>query len=625
VCYANQTAKHPCDGNICSGSSRQLLSLTRIFCKVRLALSLGTDREFYPLYPDNPTDPMRTLFFPLAAALAVAALPAQVLTTTFVGGNGQAGNMFDVQATIPLVINGFDVNLDAGTWDMEVYTLPANSPYLPDVANAAAWTLVGSTTGLLSLGPNVPTPMPIAVNVAVAAGDIQAFYVTVTNGTAINYTNGTTTGTLFASTPELNFYEGAGVAYPYASNFNPRVFNGNINYTAGTGFATKTKYGATCEFPSQFGEHFAQGDPIDLANTSWIMIDTGNGTWDVSQTAGFPYDAATPQASGIEIRDVTSPWFGTFTSSSCACWDDATIVITPTTGPLFYPDPATGSSVPYTQVSVNTNGTIRIGDQGLDNSFAFNGGNSGYVSTVFQGSAGPLLPQFALFFNDLDLDAAGSLWVEDSGGQLRFTWDGVPNWDAAAGVPSELNDLQITLLPGLVIYSFGPNVGNGGSASNEAIVGWSQGDNSANNRLDWTVEMASYVSGSGFVGPTTDATAAPILGTSFNVVVDGLSATAVIGGVIYGLTPLNPGISLGPIIGVNCDLLATLDLVRLGGPVAGTYTDAPFPVPNNSALVGALMSAQGFGLDTALIGPSSNEVNPLGATLGDAVLLTFGN
>ncbi|MFT4842175.1 MAG: hypothetical protein ACI8UD_004286 [Planctomycetota bacterium] len=567
---------------------------------------------------------MRSLFLPLAAALAVAALPAQTLTTTFAGGNGQAGNMFDLQAVIPVTITGFDVNLDAGTWDMEVYTLAPNLPYLPDVANPTAWTLVGSTTGLLSLGANVPTPLPIALSVPIAAGEVQAFYVTVTNGTAINYTNGTTTGALFASTPQLQFFEGAGVAYPFAANFNPRNFNANIHYTFAAGFATKEKYGSPCDFPSQFGEHFAQGAPVDLANTSWLMIDTGGGTWDVSQTAGFPYDAATPQASGIEIRDPTNPWFGAFTSSSCACWDDATVVMTPVTGGLTYPDPATGLSVPFTQISINTNGTIRVGDQGADNSFAYNGGNSGFVSSVFQGTAGPLLPQFALFFNDLDLDAAGSLWVEDNGGQLRITWDGVPNWDAAAGVPSAMNDLQITFIPGLVIYSFGPNVGNGGSASNEGIVGWSQGDGSTDNRLDWTVDMTAYTSGSGFVGPSTDATAPPVLGTSFSVVVDGLSPTAIIGGVVYGLTQLSPGIPLGGLLGINCDLLASTDLILLGVPVAGTYTDAPFAVPLNPVLSGSIIAAQGFALDASLIGPSANEVNPLGATLGDAVLLTIG-
>lgn len=569
---------------------------------------------------------MRTLFFPLAAVLAVAVLPAQTLTTTFAGGNAQSGNMFDLRAITPVTITDFDVNLQPGTWDVEVYVLPANMPYLPDVNNAVAWGApLATATGVVSLGTGVPTPLNIAISVPIAAGDIQAFYVTASNGGIFNYTNGTTTGALFASSPHLEFFEGAGLAYPFTANFNPRIFNGNIHYTFPAGSATSAKYGTPCDFPSQAGERFAQGDPVDLANTSWILIDNGFGGWDISPTAAFPYDAAGAQANGIEVRDVASPWAGAFTSSSCACWDDATIVYTPTTGGLTYPDPVTGGSVTYTQISINTNGAIRLGDQGIDNSFAFNGGNSGFVSTVFQGTVGPMLPQFALFYNDLDLDNAGSLWVEDSGGMLRITWDGVPNWDDPAGPAAELNDLQITIFPGFVIYSFGPNVGNGGSGSNEAITGWSLGDSSPDNRLDWTVAMASsYTTGSGYVAPTTSSTASPVLGTSINLVVDGLSPTAVIGGVIYGLTPLNPGISLSGVLGINCDLLVTLDLIELGVPTAGTYTSNAFTIPNNPALAGQALGVQGFGLDTSLIGASANEINPLGATLADAVLLTLG-
>ncbi|MGC6489052.1 MAG: hypothetical protein ACON4Z_15495, partial [Planctomycetota bacterium] len=45
------------------------------------------------------------------------------LTTTFASNNGQAGNMFDLRpGNAPVVIDCFDVNLDAGTWDLEVYT-----------------------------------------------------------------------------------------------------------------------------------------------------------------------------------------------------------------------------------------------------------------------------------------------------------------------------------------------------------------------------------------------------------------------------------------------------------------------------------------------------------------------
>ena len=565
-----------------------------------------------------------------AAALAVATvLPAQSLTTTFQGGNGQSGNMFDIKALVGLTVDSFDVNLDAGTWDLEVYALPANTPYLPDVNNAAAWGApLAQVFGVVSNGANVATPLNLTLGLPVAPGNIQAFYVTVTNGTSINYTNGSVTGSLYASNAEMEFYEGSGLAYAFSANFNPRIFNGTIYYTAAPGQATKESYGGSCDFPSQFGELFAQGDPVDLANTSWTLTDNGNGTWSVA-TGGLPYDAAGAQAAGTDLTDPAAPWT-TWTSSSSASWDDATVVLTTAAGPLSYPDAATGSTASTAQVSINTNGSIRFGDQGADNSFAYNGGN-GNVGAVFQGTAGPALPNFAVFFNDLNPDIAGggggTIWVEDNvgggAGGLRVTWDSVPNWQAAGGPTAALNDLQITILPGIVFLAFGPSVGNAGSAGNSGIVGWSQGDGSTNNRVDWTVDMVSYTSGTGFVGPTTDASATPVLGTTTNLTLSGLQPTAVVGGFVLGLTQLNPGIPLSAALGVNCELLTTLDNIQVV-PAVGGSAQFGLPIPNNSALTGQAIFAQGFGLDTALVGPSAGERNSLGATMGNGVKLSLG-
>ncbi len=191
----------------------------------------------------------------LSIAVIGASLAAQSpLTTTFASNNGQSGNMFDIVATnaAGITVKSFDVNIDAGSWDLEVWTLPSGTPYLPDVNNAAAWTMVGSVAGVVSNGLNVATPLPICVNTFVPAATTQAFYVTVTNGTSMNYTNGTTTGALYTSNADLEFYEGSGLAYPFNANFNPRVWNGNINYEVGDtsavscGFGSNVSYGVGC-------------------------------------------------------------------------------------------------------------------------------------------------------------------------------------------------------------------------------------------------------------------------------------------------------------------------------------------------------------------------------------------
>ena len=179
---------------------------------------------------------MRFLSAALTGLTLAAAVSAQSsLTTTFAGGNGQSGNMFDVVATnaAGVTIKYFDVNLDAGVWDMEVYRLTNPGPYAPSVNTPGDWSLVCAYGGLTSNGPNVATQLPLSVEEYIPSGATQSFYVTVTNGTSINYTNGSATGAVFASNADLQFLEGAGLAYPFVANFNPRVFNGNIYYDVG--------------------------------------------------------------------------------------------------------------------------------------------------------------------------------------------------------------------------------------------------------------------------------------------------------------------------------------------------------------------------------------------------------
>ncbi len=167
-------------------------------------------------------------------ALPTSAFAQFSLTTTYAGGNGQAGNMFDVVALNTVTITNFDVNLDPGTWNMEVYAITNGGTYINDVSNPAAWTLVGSATGIVSNGENVPTPCPIPIDIIIPVGNTQGFYVTVTNGPSINYTNGVTTGGVFVQDTNIQVLEGHGNPYPFSTtNYNPRNWNGTIHYTAG--------------------------------------------------------------------------------------------------------------------------------------------------------------------------------------------------------------------------------------------------------------------------------------------------------------------------------------------------------------------------------------------------------
>ncbi|MAG54759.1 MAG: hypothetical protein CMJ83_00555 [Planctomycetes bacterium] len=221
----------------------------------------------------------------VAVALLTGAASAQTLTTTFAGGNGQSGNQFDLVAVNDLTICSFDINVDPGTWDVEIYTLPSGMPYLPNWNVPAAWTMIASVNGITSAGTGVPTQVSATLGVDIPAGVTQAFYVTVTNGTAINYTNGTTTGNLFASDANLNFYEGGGLSYPFGSNFNPRVWNGNIHYMLGLGGAC--------------GPILAEWQP----NSPESTLDIDGGQY-AANCAGVPFTLNSSTSNGVVAYDI---------------------------------------------------------------------------------------------------------------------------------------------------------------------------------------------------------------------------------------------------------------------------------------------------------------------------------
>lgn len=146
--------------------------------------------------------------------------------------------MFDIEAINDVTINQFSANLcDVGPYDMEVYYKAGT--HFGFQGNAGAWTLVGSTTGLVTNGPDVPTLIPIVIDVAIPAGQRYAFYVTESANTGNNmcYTNGVSPapsaiGTNVPVLADVNIivYEGTGKDYAFAADYYPRMPNFIVDY-----------------------------------------------------------------------------------------------------------------------------------------------------------------------------------------------------------------------------------------------------------------------------------------------------------------------------------------------------------------------------------------------------------
>jgi hypothetical protein len=163
------------------------------------------------------------------------------LTTTFAGGNGSAGNMFDITALSSVTITHFDAHVATGTHTFEIWYRPGS--YVGFETSNVGWTQLGTATGVVAAGAGLPTPVPITFAVAIPAGQTYGFYVTSTTGT-VTYTNGTAVGNVFVQDANIQVKEGHGGAYFNLLN-NPRVFNGNVYYESGCGSATRTPVTAT--------------------------------------------------------------------------------------------------------------------------------------------------------------------------------------------------------------------------------------------------------------------------------------------------------------------------------------------------------------------------------------------
>ena len=170
------------------------------------------------------------------------------LATPYNSNNGQRGAMFDVFATNTVTIRNIDANLYAGTTaNYEIYYRAGT--HVGHENNAAAWTFIGGTTGLTSLGIDVPTPIPIAIDVTIPAGQTYSFYVTNDFGGGTSYTDGTAVGDFLAGDANLAVYEGVGKSYPFGLTFLVRNFNGTLHYDLGGGIVSVTPTPASVTAP----------------------------------------------------------------------------------------------------------------------------------------------------------------------------------------------------------------------------------------------------------------------------------------------------------------------------------------------------------------------------------------
>lgn len=475
-----------------------------------------------------------------------AATPA--LTTTFAGGNGQNGNMFDVVALRNVAVHGFDLNLDPGTWNLEVYAVTGGGTCIGKEANASAWTLVGSAAGVVATAANVATPLPIAIDTLVRAGQTQGFYVTVTNGVAINYTDGTTLGAVYAQDDDLQILEGHGVAYPFAGTFTPRIWNGTLHYTSiPQNLSTVTPLGSACGYAFRsFYEEFANGNPWDLNGIALKWSFASNRYLVDNVAAAFvpPSASATPVAPGqLDGQQA-------FTLSA--------------------PMPVLGGST--TTLNVCTKGYVAAA---VGNPIDFT--PSGVDLLAFPQDTWACWMDY-----DQRPATSGRILYEEIGGIAYVTWNGVFTY---SGQPlANTFQFQFRIATGDVTLVI---VNLGGSSLQPVVVGFSPGGSSLNpGRTDISAAVAA---GAIFTDPldrslALNAANTPTLGSTWVLGVSGIPATGVLGVEVLGLG--DPGIDDLAAIGMPfCGLRSSLDVLTAWIVMSSVHSYG-VPIPQDLQLMG---------------------------------------
>lgn len=147
------------------------------------------------------------------------------LQTTFAGGNGQAGNMFDVTTNKAIVIRSFDIHTYS-TSSVRVFIFTKKGTHVGSEKNPAAWTQICDTQ-VIGKGSPIPTQIPKEAITAVnmAAGETQSFYVTLTES-KIRYTNTVEV----SDNGTLKVTLSTGNKYPFGDFYINRMWNGVIYY-----------------------------------------------------------------------------------------------------------------------------------------------------------------------------------------------------------------------------------------------------------------------------------------------------------------------------------------------------------------------------------------------------------
>lgn len=160
----------------------------------------------------------------------------QGLTTTFQGGSGAYGCMFEIRALTDLVIRNIEIRMnEERKVAIEVFT--KSDTYVGFESNQNAWKSVANVM-VDGQGPDTSTPVPSDSfdDVAVPSGMLQSFYVTLRSPdiilTQLTAEDKLERGSVLVHDSNMQILVGDGLGgYKFTKTLPRRIFNGKINYS----------------------------------------------------------------------------------------------------------------------------------------------------------------------------------------------------------------------------------------------------------------------------------------------------------------------------------------------------------------------------------------------------------
>jgi hypothetical protein len=321
-------------------------------------------------------------------------------------------------------------------------------------------------------------------------------------------------------------------------------------YTSQTGgggtLASNTSLGQGCirRFAS-FYELFTTPAAFDLGGSGMTMVPTGGGGY-----------LATAGATFLPVGSVQTP------PTALTLGDDAEVFVPFTVGAF------AGPSGPWAGLSVISNGVVSEAT-----------GNSTVAAPSVTTHLGA--PQTAFRTQgDWDPSAGGTVWFEESAAVTTVTWDNVPSWN----VTGSQNTFQMQFHASGIVAIAWVSLATGG-ANGGVLVGYSPAGPSADpGNIDLSAALPVGVTVATADAPplTLTASSRPVTGTTWNLGVTDVPATATLGIDIFGLS--DPNITdLGFLGAPGCGARASLDVLN-AWVVSGSTHAYSLAIPNNPAL-----------------------------------------